>query len=124
MADDNEIQEFDFLGTVKILLGIKNNELDEILQVYLTITQTEILNYCNISELPSALNCVLCQMTAELYRENTNQNKVGAVVGNVSSISEDGRTVSFGQSGSLQAQASDKVAKTTLLNRYRKLYRL
>lgn len=124
MADDNEIQEFDFLGTVKILLGIENNELDEILQVYLTITQTEILNYCNISELPSALNYVLCQMTAELYRENTNQNKVGAVVGNVSSISEDGRTVSFGQSGSLQAQASDKVAKTILLNRYRKLYRL
>lgn len=124
MADDNEIQEFDFLGTVKILLGIENNELDEILQVYLTITQTEILNYCNISELPSALNYALCQMTAELYRENTNQNKVGAVVGNVSSISEDGRTVSFGQSGSLQAQASDKVAKTILLNRYRKLYRL
>lgn len=124
MADDNEIQEFDFLGTVKILLGIENNELDEILQVYLTITQTEILNYCNISELPSALNYVLCQMTAELYRENTNQNKVGAVVGNVPSISEDGRTVSFGQSGSLQAQASDKVAKTILLNRYRKLYRL
>lgn len=124
MADGNEVQEFNFLSTTKMLLGITDNQSDEILQLLINLTQVEILNYCNISELPSALNYTLCQMTATLYRENNSANKVGAVVGNVSSISEDGRTVSFGDSSVLQAQIADRVSKTTLLNRYRKLYRL
>ena len=123
MADGNDVQEFDFLGTTKVLLGITDNKSDEILQVYITLIRTEILNYCNISELPTALNYVLCQMTADCYRDN-NLNRSGQVVGNVSSVSEDGRTVSFGSSADLRTQVVDRVTRTTELNRYRKLYRI
>lgn len=125
MADDNENEEFDFLSTLKMLLGIKDDTLDNVLQVYLSMTKNAILNYCNIKELPSALNYTLCQMTVDAYRENDSKNKVGSVVGNVSSVSEDGRTVSFSSGDEIKASIEDKITKRTHeLNRYRKLYRV
>lgn len=125
MADGDTNEEFDFLSTLKMLLGIKDNSLDEILQKYLSMTKNSIFNYCNINVLPSALNYVLCEMTADVYRENNNKNKVGSVIGNVSNISEDGRTVSFSNGSEIKASIMDKISKRTHeLNRYRKLYRL
>ncbi len=123
MADDNATV-FDYLGTVKILLGISDGTLDNVLQVYLSMTESSILNYCNIKELPSALNYTLCEMTADVYRENVNKNKVGSVVGNVSSVSEDGRTVSFSNGSEIKASIEDRITRTNELNRYRKLYRV
>lgn len=125
MADDNNTEdEFDYLSTVKILLGISDESVDIILHVYLSITRNSILNYCNIKELPSALNFTLCQMTADVYRENISKNKVGSVVGSVSSISEDGRTVSFSNATEIRASIEDRITRTHELNRYRKLYRI
>ena len=125
MADDNENEEFDFLSTLKMLLGIKDDTLDNVLQVYLSMTKNAILNYCNIEELPSALNYTLCQMTADAYRVNDSKNKVGSVVGSVSSVSEDGRTVSFSNGAEIQSSIEDRITKRTHeLNRYRKLYRV
>lgn len=124
MADGNDENEFDYLKTVKVLLGISDGSQDEILQVYIAQGEQGILNYCNIKELPSALHYTLCQIVVDLYRENTALNKNGAVVGNVSSISEDGRTVSFSSVESLKVQINDKITRLTELNRYRKLYRI
>lgn len=125
MADDNNTEdEFDYLSTVKILLGISDESVDIILRVYLSMTRNSILNYCNIKELPSALNFTLCQMTADVYRENISKNKVGSVVGSVSSISEDGRTVSFSNATEIRASIEDRITRTHELNRYRKLYRI
>lgn len=126
MADDNNLdEEFDFLSTLKILLGITDGALDNILRVYLSMTKQSILNYCNIEVLPPALNFTLCEMTADVYRENDSKNKVGSVVGSVSSVSEDGRTVSFSNGTEIKASIDDRIAKRTHeLNRYRKLYRL
>lgn len=123
MADDNETV-FDYLSTVKILLGISDGSLDSVLQVYLSMTERSILNYCNIKELPSALDYTLCEMTADVYRENASKNKVGSVVGNVSSVSEDGRTVSFSSGTEIKASIEDRITRTNELNRYRKLYRV
>ena len=124
MADGNTTEdEFDYLSTVKILLGISDESADIILRVYLSMTKNSILNYCNIKELPSALDFTLCQMTADVYRENTSKNKAGSVAGSVSSISEDGRTVSFSSATEIQALIEDRVTRTRELNRYRKLYR-
>lgn len=123
MADGNE-NEFDYLKVVKVLLGINDDSINEILQIYIAQGEQEILNYCNIKELPSALHYTLCQMVADLYRENTALNKSGTVVGNVSSISEDGRSVSFSGVESLKTQLTDRVSRLTELNRYRKLYRI
>lgn len=123
MADGNET-EFDYLSNVKLLLGISDGKTDEILQLYIAITTNEILNYCNISELPSALNYTLCQMVADSYRDNLKSNATNSVVGNVSSISEDGRSVSFTNGSEIKTDIEDRITRTTELNRYRKLYRL
>lgn len=123
MADGNE-NEFDYLKIIKVLLGINDDSINEILQIYIAQAEQGILNYCNIKELPSALHYTLCQMVADLYRENTALNKSGTVVGNVSSISEDGRSVSFSGVESLKTQLTDRITRLTELNRYRKLYRI
>lgn len=132
MADDNSEalddsdseKEFDYLSTVKVLLGIQDDSSDGILRIIIALTKNTILNYCNIKELPSALNFTLCQMTAEAYRENSAKTSTGGVVGNVSSVSEDGRTVSFTNGVELKASIEDKVSHTKELNRYKRLYRL
>lgn len=124
MADGNEEIEFDYLSNVKLLLGISDGNADEILQLYISITTNEILNYCNISELPSALNYTLCQMVADTYRDNLKNNSTQKVVGNISSISEDGRSVSFTNGSEIKTAIDDRIARTTELKRYRKLFRI
>jgi len=123
MADGNET-EFDYLSNVKLLLGISDGNADEILQLYISITTNEILNYCNISELPSALNYTLCQMVADAYRDNLKNNSTQNVVGNISSISEDGRSVSFTNGSEIKTAIDDRITRTTELKRYRKLFRI
>ena len=123
MADGDEI-EFDYLSTVKKLLGISNSDTDEVLLMYIAVATQEILNYCNINELPSALNYTLCQMVADLYRDNKKSNASNAVVGNVSSISEDGRSVSFTNGTELKTDIQDRITRLTELNRFKKLYRI
>ena len=122
MADDNET-EFDFLPNIKLLLGITDDKSDEILQLYISIMEREILNYCNLSELPPALNYTLCQMVADLYNDNR-KNTSGKIVGNVSSVSEDGRTVSFTSGSELKTAIEDRITRTDELKRYRKLFRV
>lgn len=122
MADDNET-EFDFLPNIKLLLGITDDNSDEILQLYISIMEREILNYCNLSELPPALNYTLCQMVADLYNDNR-KNTSGKIVGNVSSVSEDGRTVSFTSGTELKTAIEDRITRTDELKRYRKLFRI
>lgn len=126
MSDGSEEKtEFDYLSTVKVLLGITDTSKDSILEVYIGLTKQSILNYCNISELPEALNYTLCQICADTYRDTTAKANGAVVSGAVSSISEDGRTVSFSNSLDLiKTAAEDRIAHTTELNRYKKLYRL
>ena len=122
MADGDE---FDFLAVTKMILGISNDSsFDTILQTYISMTIQTVLNYCNISELPSALDYVVCRMTAETYKDITSKNNIGEVVGNVHSISEGGRSVSFGDSSEFRVAIEDKVSHKTELNRYKKLFRL
>lgn len=120
MADES----FDFIGTVKVLLGISDSSLDETLQLYLDITVQSVLNYCNISELPSALYYTVCQLTADVYKDTTNSNKTGVIVGNVSKIDEDGRSVSFGDGSAVRLAATSRIGRLRELNRYKKLYRV
>lgn len=121
---EGEIQQFDFLTTLKLLLGITDNYLDSILQLNIDMCIQSVLNYCNISELPSALNYTVCLMTAEAYKEMSSKLESGNVVGNVSSISEGGRTVSFTNGSEFKTAIENRISRTTELNRYRKLYRL
>lgn len=116
--------EFDFLSTVKVLLGIKDNSKDTELTVYINLTKQSILNYCNRSDIPEALNYTLCQMCADTYKDITASRTTGEVNGNVSSISEDGRSVSFSSGAEFKTAVEDRITRTTELNHYKKLYRL
>lgn len=125
MADDNEIEdEFDFISTIKSMIGISDESLDAILRIYVATVTQSILNYCNIDELPSALNYTLCQMVADTYNEMKSRSGTGSVVGNVSSISEDGRSVSFTNGSEFKVAIDDRISKTRELNRFKKLYRI
>ena len=120
---DGAVEEFDYLSTVKVLLGIDGTEKDAALAVYIAMTRQTILNYCNRSDLPEALNYTLCQMTADTYRDITAGQSSGEVRGNVSSISEDGRSVSFSSGTEFKTAIEDKVSRTAELNRYKLLFR-
>lgn len=122
MAEGDNVVEFDYLSTTKVLLGITSSEKDGILQVYISKTIQSVLNYCNISVLPSALNYLVCDLTSDSYRDSIALNGSGDVVGNISSISEAGRTLSF--SSAIQTSLDDKISKTKELNKYKKLYRV
>ena len=135
MADESEDTEqieqteteekvFDYLSVVKMFLGIDTEDKDMELSVYIELTKRSVLNYCNISELPSALDYTVCQMTADTYPDITQSRITGDVAGNVSSISEDGRSVSFSSGTEFKTAVEDKISRTTELNRYKKLYRL
>lgn len=121
MAYDNE---FDFLSTVKTLLNIRDNNMDSILLIHIDIAKNSILNYCNINDLPSALNYTLCQIVVDAYLQNRNKTDNGKVVGNVSSISEDGRSVSFTNGTEFQSTVNEIISGLNELRRYRKLYRI
>ena len=121
MTDGNE---FNFLSTVKTLLNIKNEDMDNILLIHIDIAKNSVLNYCNINELPSALNYTLCQIVVDAYLQDRNKIDSGKVVGNVSSISEDGRSVSFTNGTEFQSTVNDIISGINELKRYRKLYRV
>lgn len=121
---ETEEKTFDYLSVVKMFLGIDTEDKDMELSVYIELTKRSILNYCNISELPSALDYTVCQITADTYRDITQSRITGDVAGNVSSISEDGRSVSFSSGTEFKTAVEDKISRTTELNRYKKLYRL
>lgn len=124
MADGSSAEEqFDFLGTVKILLGISGEEKDTALRVYLSMSERAILNYCNISALPPELNYTLCQMCADTYRDISAANTKGEIAGAVGSISEDGRSVSFTSGAEFRTAVDDRVTRIKELSRFRKLYR-
>lgn len=120
---DGAAEEFDYLSTVKVLLGIDGTEKDAALAVYIAMTRQTILNYCNRSDLPEALNFTLCQMCADTYRDITAGQSTGDVRGSVSSISEDGRSVSFSSGAEFKTAIEDKVSRTAELNRYKLLFR-
>ena len=120
MADES----FDYLGTMKVLLGVEGDSLDSILQVYLDITVQSILNYCNIFELPSALNYVACQLACDAYRDSNAKNGTGQIVGNVESITEDGRKVDFGSPSYIRTYINERITRLRELNRFKKLYRV
>lgn len=115
--------DFDFIKTVKFLLGKREID-DAILSLYIDLTKQSILNYCNISELPSALNFTLCTICAETIIEQLLNSSKSEIVGNISSVSEDGRTVSFTNGSEFKVAVENKITHLAELNRYKKLYRL
>ena len=123
VVDESGKDEFDFLGKVKMLLG-KSDLNDEFLHMYIDLTRQSILNYCNINTLPSELNYTLCMMVVDTINEKSVSRGTGKVVGNVSSVSEDGRTVSFTNGSEFKVAIDNKISSVNELKMFKRLYRL
>lgn len=122
MADENN----EYLAVVKVFLQIKDNYSDDFLNYLIETVKQQILNYCNIDEVPSALFYTVCRMVVDIYREEQAKSGGPDENGVVSSISEGGRTVSFGNVSvsDLKISIDEKVSKVTELNRFKRLYRV
>ena len=60
------------LNRVKVLLGITNNDNEELLREIIEITEAKILNYINSSELPKQLEFVLVELSIKRF------NRIGS----------------------------------------------
>lgn len=111
--------------TVKGLLGMVGNENDNLLQLYVDMTIQAVLNHCNISSLPSALDYTVCQIASDAYRRDKALNALGRIGGGVSRIEEDGRSVEF--DGASRDAMESSIRKYLMgipqLDRFKKVYR-
>ena len=79
----------------------------------------EVLIYCNRTDFPEQLERVTAKIIfAYLQNGNSKSNNAG-----ISSISEDGRTVNFAVNN-IVVDEKNQIYATTLLNRFKKLYRV
>jgi hypothetical protein len=56
------------LEKLKLILGIEGTEQDALLLYQLQVTESFILNYCNINVLPTELEEALVEMAADNYK--------------------------------------------------------
>lgn len=75
------------LNRVKVLLGITNNDNEELLREIIEITKSKILNYVNESELPNELEFVLVELAIKRF------NRIGSE--GFTSETVDGKTMSY-----------------------------
>ena len=60
------------LNRIKVLLGITNNDNEELLREIIEITEAKILNYINSSELPKQLEFILVELSIKRF------NRIGS----------------------------------------------
>ena len=108
------------LEELKALLGISNDNTSEdlALQFILGDIQETIMNYCNLTELPSGLKHTAYRMALDLYRYDRPGSKEGPV--SVASVTEGKTSTSFTRA-SEALQGGILSDYTAQLNRYRKL---
>ena len=75
------------LNRIKVLLGISNNDNEELLNEIVELTKSKILNYINKSELPLELEFVLIELSIQRY------NRIGSE--GIASENVDGKSVSY-----------------------------
>lgn len=83
----------DSLSTAKMLLGIKDNEQDDLLSFLIDDMENLINSYCHTAEVPTKLQSLVPQMAAEMYRRKGYGQTAAPQV--IKSVTEDKRSVSF-----------------------------
>lgn len=78
------------LNRIKVLLGITNNDNEELLREIIEITEAKILNYINSSELPKQLEFILVELSIKRF------NRIGSE--GFTSETVDGKTMSYEES--------------------------
>ena len=81
------------LGTLKILLGIKDDEQSGLLSFLIEDTVNMILGYCRLDILPRQLESLVPTIAADMYRRKVyGQTEAPQTI---KSVTEDKRSVSF-----------------------------
>ena len=78
------------LNRVKVLLGITNNDNEELLREIIEITKSKILSYINEIEIPIELEFVLVELSIKRF------NRIGSE--GFTSETVDGKTMSYEES--------------------------
>ena len=81
------------VSTVKMLLGIENNEQDSLLSFLIEDCVNLILGYCRIEILPRQLESLVPVITADLYRDKGYGKETAPEI--IKSISEGENSVSY-----------------------------
>lgn len=115
------------LNDIKILEGIVGSESDSALEVYIKLAYNKILDRTNRTKFPSDLEYLLIDLARDAYtavkacKNDNNQN--------IQSMSEAGRSVTFGTSQAEVTKATQIINRQiqeydTIINRYRLLYKV
>lgn len=78
------------LNRVKVLLGITDNDNEELLREIIDITNSKILNYIYKTELPNELEFVLIELSIKRFNRIGSEGFVSETV--------DGKTMSYEES--------------------------
>lgn len=106
------------LAKLKLLLGITDNAKDALLQFCLDNTVETILNYCNLTALPTGLENTAYRMAMDLYR-NENLGSATPDSGLIASKSDGDTSVSFKENTAFTGSLLKNYE--VQLNKYRKM---
>lgn len=111
------------LEKLRTLLGIVENDKDDILQFTIDNVTDMVLNYCNIDELPIGLVNTVLAICVDKYRVEGYGQEI--VQGPIKSISEGDVSVSFGSAYTFTESSTMNFLKNykEQLDRYRKIGR-
>ena len=95
--DNNEIIN-DILKDFKLLNSIDNAENDNLFMLYIKKAAQAVLNLTNRYKFPEELRYVVLDLAEDFYTNNSILGKItnSETTGNIKSISEAGRQVTFG----------------------------
>ena len=83
------------LAKLKMLLGIKDNEQDDLLSFIIEDCENLINGYCHTDTIPSKLESLVPVMAADMYRRKSYGQEEAPQT--VKAISEGDRSISFGE---------------------------
>lgn len=131
MSDNNELID-DILKDFKLMNNIEDTDKDSLYILYIEKSIQTILNLTNRIVLPEELKYVVLDMVNEFYNEKLQQNSSNIEASTyIKQVSEEGRTVQFGNMSELQlnsllsAQINYQLSlRTKEIYRYRLLYKV
>lgn len=118
------------INEIKLRLGIDGTKYDGLIESYLNQVKAKVLAYCNLTELPAALNYVLVSMAVDLLRiegSGVISDVAGINEKEVAEIQRGDVRIRYGQGGTETTSRSKRVIDELVLeyrqelNRYRRL---
>ncbi|MDO5096506.1 MAG: head-tail connector protein [Peptostreptococcaceae bacterium] len=106
------------LNKAKLLLGIKDNDSDELLSLYLEMAKQKAMNYCNRDDIPPEMELVIVEMVATKYKES---QSAGGGGGAIESIKRGDTEIKYASGAKTNAGADIFDSFTAQLARFAKM---